>query len=71
MPISLATVFATLSAIFRSRSALQLENLALRHQIGVLQRSVRKKHPNMTPVDRRFWVWLSWVWRDWRSATNF
>jgi hypothetical protein len=56
MPISLATVFATLSAIFRSRSALQLENLALRHQIGVLQRSVRKKHPNMTPVDRLFWV---------------
>ncbi len=28
---SLTAVFATLSSVFRSRSALQLENLALRH----------------------------------------
>ena len=38
----LTTLLATLSSIFRSRAALALENLALRHQIGVLQRSARK-----------------------------
>jgi hypothetical protein len=67
MLISLMTVFATLSAFFRSRTTLQLENLALRHQIAVLQRSARKHH-TLTPVDRLLWVWLSRVWSDWRSA---
>ena len=32
---SLTTFFTTFSSIFRSRAILQLENLALRHQIGV------------------------------------
>jgi len=42
MLISLTTFFTILSSIFRSRAALQLENLALRHQIGVLQRFCEK-----------------------------
>jgi putative transposase len=67
MPISLTMFLATLSSIFRSRAALQLENLALRHQIGVLQRSTRRR-PRLTPVDRLVWVWLSRVWRGWRST---
>jgi transposase InsO family protein len=67
MLISLATLLATLSSIGRSRAALELENLALRHQIGVLQRSARK-HPKLTPLDRLLWAWLSRVWSDWRSA---
>jgi putative transposase len=67
MLISPTTLFATLSSIFRSRAALQLENLALRHQIGVLQRSARK-HLTLTPLDRLLWVWLSRVWSGWRSA---
>jgi putative transposase len=67
MLISLTTLFATLSSIFHSRTALQLENLALRHQIGVLQRSARKR-PSLTSVDRLLWVWLSRLWSDWRSA---
>src|SRR6201987_3124155 len=61
MLISFATRFATLSSIFRSRAALELENLALRHQIGVLQRSARKR-PRLTSIDRLLWVWLSRVW---------
>jgi len=60
-------LLATLSTIFRSRAALQLENLALRHQIGVLQRSARKRI-RLTPVDRLLWVWLSRVWSSWRST---
>src|ERR1700681_4476498 len=42
MRISLRPLLAILSSLFRSRATLQLENLALRHQIGVLQRSARK-----------------------------
>ena len=67
MLIFLTTLPATLSSIFRSRAVLELENLALRHQIGVLQRSARKR-PRLTPADRLLWVWLSRLWRDWRSA---
>jgi len=67
MLISLTTLFTTLSSIFRSRAALQLENLALRHQIGVLQRSSRKR-PKLTLVDRLLWVWLSRIWSGWQSA---
>jgi hypothetical protein len=40
----------------RSRAALQAENLALRHQIGVLQR--RRKQLHLNSADRFFWVWL-------------
>jgi hypothetical protein len=67
MLISLTTLLTNLSSIFHSRSALQLENLALRHQIGVLQRSSRKR-PRLTRLDRLLWVWLSRIWSDWRSA---
>ncbi|PYU79651.1 MAG: hypothetical protein DMG50_23250 [Acidobacteria bacterium] len=67
MLISLTTLLATLSSIFRSRAALGLENLALRHQIGVLQRSARKR-PKLTSGDRLLWICLSRLWCDWRSA---
>jgi len=53
-------------ATFKSRTALQLENLALRHQLGVLQRSV--KRPKLITADRLLWAWLSQVWVDWRSS---
>jgi hypothetical protein len=46
--------------------ALQIEILALRHQLGVLQRSV--KRPKLTPTDRMLWAWLSAVWKEWRSG---
>ena len=67
MLIVLTTLFGTLSSMFRSRAVLELENLAVRHQIGVLQRSARKRF-QLTPADRLLWVWLSRVWSDWRSA---
>ena len=67
MLIFLATLLATTSSIVRSRAALELENLALRHQIGVLQRSARKR-PKLILLDRLLWAWLSRVWSDWRSA---
>ena len=56
----------TLSACFKSRAALQLENLALRHQLGILRRSVNR--PKLAPADRFLWAWLCEVWNDWRSS---
>jgi len=47
MLILLTTLLGTLSSMFRSRAMLELENLALRHQAGVLQRSARKR-PRLT-----------------------
>jgi hypothetical protein len=47
---------AAVSATFKSRAALQLENLALRRQLGVLQRSA--KRPKLAPGDRLLWAWL-------------
>src|SRR5215831_11333542 len=67
MLIFLTTPLATLSSVLRPRAALQLENVALRHQIGVLQRSAAKR-PKLTSGDRLLWVCLSHLWRDWRSA---
>jgi hypothetical protein len=43
-----------------------MEVLALRHQLNVLQRSV--KRPRFTAADRFLWASLASVWRDWRAA---
>ena len=51
---------------FRGRASLQMEVLALRHQLTVLQRSV--KRAKLTPADRFLWAWLAATWRGWRSA---
>jgi putative transposase len=67
MLVFLATFLAVLPSVLRSRAALNFENLALRHQIGVLQRSAAKR-PKLTAADRLFWICLSRLWRDWRSA---
>jgi hypothetical protein len=42
MPFSVIALLVALRSLIRSRLELQIENLALRHQIGVLQRSARK-----------------------------
>jgi len=42
------------SSLLRSRAALQLEKIALRHHIGVLQRSA-KKRLQLQNSDRLFW----------------
>jgi putative transposase len=61
-----SAVFAFLSSSFRSRAALQIEILALRHQLTVLRRSV--KRPRLTATDRLLWAWLSRKWSAWRTA---
>jgi transposase InsO family protein len=61
-----SALLASLLASFRSRAGLQLEILALRHQLGALHRSV--KRPKLTVADRLFWASLSKVWSHWRST---
>ena len=53
-------------AVLAGRAALMAENLALRHQLAVLQRSV--KRAKFRKRDRIFWVWLSCLWSAWRSS---
>jgi hypothetical protein len=49
MLIVLTTLVGTLSSMVRSRAVLELENLALRHQIGVLQRSASARAAKSKP----------------------
>jgi hypothetical protein len=50
----------------RQHEEVVLENIALRHQLRTLQRTV--KRPRLRPRDRMFWVVLAMTWRRWRSA---
>src|SRR6266536_3386271 len=59
-------VLRTISLIFGGHEQVALENLALREQLGIFQRSVR--HPKIRQRDRLFWVCLRKVWREWSSA---
>src|SRR5262244_1434758 len=58
-------VLRTISLIFGGHEQVALENLALREQLGIFQRSVR--HPKIRQKDRLFWVYLQKVWKQWRS----
>ena len=58
---------SALRSCFESRACLQVENLALRHQINVLRRGGRRRLP-LKSGDRLLWVWLSRLWTAWRSA---
>jgi putative transposase len=59
-------LFGTLFSALKFQRALALENLALRHQLDVLQRNA--KRPRLTNRDRTLWVILSRVWTDWRTS---
>jgi putative transposase len=45
---------------------LALENLALRQQLAVCNRSI--KRPKLRRRDRVFWTWLMRLWPQWKSA---
>ncbi len=48
------------------RKYVALENVALRQQIAVLKRDVRR--PKLWDRDRLFWMALARIWRDWKTA---
>jgi len=61
------SVLTILCSSFRTRAAVQLEILALRHQINVLRRS-QPVRVRLTTLDRFLWAWLLPLWSRWRSA---
>ena len=54
-------VVSVLVRRFRSRAVLELENLALRHQLHVLRRQ-RPGRPRLFAIDRLLWIWLYRLW---------
>ena len=51
----------------RLRASLQLEILALRHQLHVLE-LLHGRRVRLTRLDRLLWVWFFRVWCHWRTA---
>ena len=66
MLAALLVVLRSLALVCRGYRAVAFENLALRQQLAVCQRTL--KRPSLRPSDRLFWVVLSRVWRNWRAA---
>ena len=62
----LAALVSLLSFRLRSRAALELEVVALRHQLRVLRRQ-RPGRVGLLRADRFLWVWL---YRIWPQALN-
>jgi len=65
----LIAAVTSMALLFRSRLALQVEVLALRHQLAVYQRA--RQRPRLRPADRVLWAWLSKVWAGWQNALVF
>ena len=62
-------VLLPLSALrdtFRSRAVLQLELMALRHQLATMKR--KSSRPSLRPFDRLVWVLLFRLLPAWREA---
>ena len=62
----ISSLVPALISAFKARRELALENVALRQQLAVLRRSV--KRPRLSNVDRGFWVLLRRIWTDWESV---
>jgi transposase InsO family protein len=55
--------------LIEDRQRLALENIALRHQLAVLKRSV--KRAKIHDSDRMFWILMKKMLADWRDAVHF
>ena len=60
------SIFFFLRAFIMGRAAAAVENFALRQQVAVFKQSV--KRPKLHLRDRVFWILLSRLWPNWRSA---
>src|SRR5437016_7002073 len=52
--------------VFGGQKQVALENAALRQQLAVFKRDV--KRPRLHRRDRLFWIGLRTIWKDWKSA---
>jgi hypothetical protein len=62
----IAILLASIKTWFRSRLAMQMELIALRHQVALYKQRVSR--PTLQPADRALWVWLSRLWPSWQEA---
>ncbi len=62
----LITLFRSLLTALRGNRNLAFENLALRQQLMVVQRQLRR--PRLSNTDRALWVLLNRLWPDWDKA---
>jgi putative transposase len=62
----LSVILHALITAAKSRRGLVLENIALRHQLIVLQRKTKK--PRLKNWDRILWTLLSRIWSGWRQS---
>ncbi len=69
MPAIVSVLLASILVWFRSRLAMQVELIALRHQVAVYKQSISR--PKLRPTDRMLWVWLSRLWPGWQQALEF
>jgi hypothetical protein len=60
VPSIVSALLAMFVSLFRSRWAMHLQILALRHQVAVYKQSVPR--PKLQSTDRVLWVWLSRLW---------
>ena len=66
MLAALVVALRSLALICGGHPAVALENLALRQQLAVFKRTVRR--PPLRHRDRLFWMLLANAWQDWRTA---
>jgi putative transposase len=64
----ISSLFGAFLSYFKTQRELALENLALRHQIGVLKRALGTKRVYFKPPDRKLWVVLSHLWSGWQQV---
>jgi hypothetical protein len=63
----LTSQLAGLTSTLRTRTSLQVEILALRHQLAILQRTKRRRVP-LWAMDGLFWAALVRLWPECRKA---
>jgi transposase InsO family protein len=66
MAVTLLCIFRFVRLVLSGQQAVALENAALRMQIAAYRRE--KSRPNLTDLDRWFWIALRQVWSNWRRA---
>src|SRR5450759_1876921 len=69
MPPVIYAFLSMLGVLFRSQLSLRVENVALRHQLAIYRRTV--KRPIIRPEDRILWSCLSRRWARWREVLVF
>jgi putative transposase len=69
MPSVAFILLTSIGIWFRSRVSMQIEIVALRHQVAVYRQTVSR--PRLQTSDRLFWAWLSRLWPGWLDALEF